>query len=497
MPSDGARLAKFGWGALLVSLAIAWIAWGDVMGLGLFGWDTFPLIEAGRFSNFEEFGGALSSELMEGRFPGGHYWRPLVHLSFGIDHALWGMNARGYHTTDWLILALNASLVIALAQLLVGRERVGWAWFAGLMVFLLHGVQFEVVPMPPRRADALCLMFTLLATWLAARKAGRLSIGASIAALCAVASKETGALAPVVMFAFAAAGTRGALKERAVSGVRGAWVAVALVGLFLAVRQQVVGGLGGGAKTALPDMQALVKAGGRYAELVLAPLPPEWMPDGDFALALGLAMLVVLGLGVARAKVERTPENEAAFEPRAALAAIGVWTLALLALTAGSGVYRAWYALPLAAPLALLVALAAANRRAPGGGGSFRVLGSIVVLGLLQGWASDTRPRWDELEASSDAARRFLERFDVVVTSLEPGSTAELPAEPPEESSRRHGEETKRTLVFREYSLAAYAELVHPGRKIRVEVARDEEFVAEPDEVLVILLPKPPDSIAR
>ena len=28
---------------------------------------------------------ALSSELMEGRFPGGHYWRPLVHLSFGID----------------------------------------------------------------------------------------------------------------------------------------------------------------------------------------------------------------------------------------------------------------------------------------------------------------------------------------------------------------------------------------------------------------------------
>ncbi len=51
--------------------------------------------------------------------------------------------------------------------------------------------------------------------------------------------------------------------------------------------------------------------------------------------------------------------------------------------------------------------------------------------------------------------------------------------------------------MFREYSLAAYAELVHPGRKIRVEVARDGEFVAAPDEVLVILLPKPPDSIAR
>jgi hypothetical protein len=36
---------------------------------------------------------------MDGRFPGGHYYRPLVHLSFARDFAMWGLNAFGYHLT--------------------------------------------------------------------------------------------------------------------------------------------------------------------------------------------------------------------------------------------------------------------------------------------------------------------------------------------------------------------------------------------------------------
>lgn len=491
--SEGAR-AKFGVGALLFALVVAWLAWGDALELGLFAWDTFPLIAAGRFSDWDSFVSTLSSELMGGRFPGGHYWRPLVHLSFGLDYALWGLDARGYHLTDFALLGLNGALVIALARALVGQGRTRWAYLAGL-VFLLHPVHFEVVPLPPRRADALALAFTLLALFLTLRRPGRLSVGAAFAALAAVASKETGALAPLLLFAFGAAAVAGDLKERAVAGLRAAWLALALVGLFLAGRALLLGGLGGGARATLPDGGELGGAAGRYAQLVLAPLPPGWVPEGMFATALAAALTVVLLLGVWRARPG--PEGGTGIDPRAAAAALGVWCLALIVLTAASGVYRAWYALPFAAPLALLVGLAIAVRGLPGGGGSLRVLGASVVLVLFQGWLSDGERRWDELRASSAAATRFLVHFDEVVESLVPGSTAELAAFPPEGSATRHGRDTARTLIFREYSLRAYAELEHPDKPLRIAVLRDVPERAGPDEVLVLLVPRPPEGGAR
>lgn len=494
MPSSTAARSRLGLGTLLASLALALFAWGTVFDLGLFGWDTYPLIDAGRFANWDEFARSLSSELMGGRFPGGHYWRPLVHLSFGLDYALWGLDPFGYHLTDFLLLVLGTALVIALARALLGEGRGGWAWFAGL-VFVLHPVHFEVLALPPRRADSLALCFTLLALVLALRRPGQRSVGVALASLLAVASKETGALAPALVFAFVALTATGSRGERALAGLKSAWLALALVGLFLAVRSQVVGGIGGGAKTALPDAAAMGTAGLRYAELVLAPLPPGWLPGGDFAASLGLAMFLVLAIGVWNARPSSVAE-QGAIAPRSTALAIGTWIVLLVVLTAGSGIYRAWYALPLAAPLALLVALAAASRRLAGGGGSIRVLGAIAVLALLQGWASDSDKRWKEHEASSLAADAFMVHFDEVVTSLQPGSVAELAAAPPEGSAQRHGEETRRPLLFREYSLEAYAALVHPGLRLRVAVRNEERAEAPaPDEILVLLLPKPPSGL--
>ncbi|MFM7298478.1 MAG: hypothetical protein ACKO4Q_14840 [Planctomycetota bacterium] len=494
MPSSTAARARLDLGTLLAALALALFAWGTVFDLGLFGWDTYPLIDAGRFANWDELAHSLSCELMDGRFPGGHYWRPLVHLSFGLDFGLWGLDPFGYHLTDFLLLVLGTALVVTLSRALLGEGRAGWAWFAGL-VFVLHPVHFEVLALPPRRADSMALCFTLLALVLALRRPGQRSVGVALASLAAVASKETGALAPGLVFAFVALTASGPRSERALAGLKSAWLALALVGLFLAVRSQVVGGIGGGAKAALPDAAAMGGAGMRYAELVLAPLPPGWMPGGDFGVALGLAMFVVLAIGIWRAQATSVAE-QSAIAPRSAALAIGTWMLALVVLTAGSGIYRAWYALPLAAPLALFVALAAASRRLPGGGGSVRVLGAILVLALLQGWTSDSDLRWREHEASSLAADGFIAHFDDVVTSLQPGSVAELAAGPPEGSASRHGEETRRPLVFREYSLEAYAAIVHPGLRLRVDVRNDEQAqTPAPDEILVLLLPKAPASV--
>ena len=41
--------------------------------------------------------------------------RPVTNLSFALDHALWGLDARGFHRTDVAILAGNALLMGFLA----------------------------------------------------------------------------------------------------------------------------------------------------------------------------------------------------------------------------------------------------------------------------------------------------------------------------------------------------------------------------------------------
>ena len=44
------------------------------------------------------------------------HWIPVTWLTFGVDHALWGMNAFGYHLTNILLHAANAALFYLLAR---------------------------------------------------------------------------------------------------------------------------------------------------------------------------------------------------------------------------------------------------------------------------------------------------------------------------------------------------------------------------------------------
>jgi hypothetical protein len=44
---------------------------------------------------------------------------PLSWLSYGLDHALWGLNPAGYHLTNVLLHAANAAVYCALAKRLL------------------------------------------------------------------------------------------------------------------------------------------------------------------------------------------------------------------------------------------------------------------------------------------------------------------------------------------------------------------------------------------
>ena len=487
MPSERVRLP---WRSGLALALVGLLFWHHVLGVGLYAWDTFPLIAAGRVRSWSELFGTFTEELMDGRFPGGHYYRPLVHLSFALDHALWGLDAFGYHLTDLALLVAGALAVAWLVSELLGAGRERWAFLAGL-VYLLHPIHLEVLPQPPRRADSMALVATLFALACAARARGWSRLPAALLALAAAASKETGMLAPLLIaglvFASDAAPTASARLRVA---LRTSWPALLLVGLFAAWRSYVLGGLGGNPRASVTfDVAALGKSILRYAELVLAPLPPEWLAHGALAFGLGLAAAAVLCVAL----VSREPSATDAPRQRTAwiLAFLLAWLACLLLLNTIAGRNRAWYALQMIAPLALLVGLAGA--RSAGASGAARLLpaAAVLLLFVLQGWGTSRAQRWSEIDASGRAVAELLERFEHVVATAPNGTWVELEAYPTGATATRHGEATRKPMILGDYSLRSYLELGAQRRAVRVEVRRPEEAAPPgPDELLVLLVPR-------
>lgn len=100
------------------------------------------------------------------------HWMPLTWMSYALDHALWGMNPRGYHLTNIVIHAINSVLVYGLALRLIAlargsagvaptREHVAAA-FAGLF-FAIHPLRVESVAWVTERRDVLSAMFLFAA----------------------------------------------------------------------------------------------------------------------------------------------------------------------------------------------------------------------------------------------------------------------------------------------------------------------------------------------
>jgi hypothetical protein len=137
----------------------------------------------------------------------GHY-TPLAWLSHGVDHALWGMNPRGYHLGNVALHAAGAAVLYVVARRLLAAgfaaapARAGAAVSLGAafaaLVFGVHPLRVESVAWVTERQDVLCGLFYLLAVWAYLRGAERggrilpgwwaLSVGAFLLALLAKAA---------------------------------------------------------------------------------------------------------------------------------------------------------------------------------------------------------------------------------------------------------------------------------------------------------------------
>ena len=149
----------------------------------------------------------------------GNIFRPVVNLSFAIDHALWGLNPVGFHLTNLLLHAVNVVLVFLLVIRMVrdvaARPRGRWeirpesARLVGLAVsalFAVHPMMTEAVGYVSGRSDVLMGTFFLLAVL--AMRAGMVSgrprwvVSAVGLFVLALACKEVAVMFPFVVLAY-------------------------------------------------------------------------------------------------------------------------------------------------------------------------------------------------------------------------------------------------------------------------------------------------------
>jgi len=129
-------------------------------------------------------------------------YRPLTHLSYAIDYALFGDDARGYHVTNAL---LYAAVVLLVRRLALAYRMSGGAALATALLFAAHPVHAEAVDAVAGRSELLSLLFSLCALLLFTR--GLRSPGGGGAALWASAAaqalaclaKESAAVLPGVL----------------------------------------------------------------------------------------------------------------------------------------------------------------------------------------------------------------------------------------------------------------------------------------------------------
>ena len=144
-------------------------------------------------------------------------FRPVVNVSYALDHAVWGHAAFGYHVTN---IILHATLVGLLCLFLRracadARGRLGgdiapcpmdhWIAFAGAVVFGTHPLMTEAVTYVSGRSELLCGVFfvgTLLIARAALERGGTLWLAAGVTAVLSVLSKEVGLVLPVVLLAY-------------------------------------------------------------------------------------------------------------------------------------------------------------------------------------------------------------------------------------------------------------------------------------------------------
>lgn len=129
-------------------------------------------------------------------------YRPVLSLTYFIDHLIWKKNPFGYHLTNILLHLSNTLFLFSLILFLIGNSNIA---FWGACLFAIHPVQAEAVANIGYRADLVSTFFFLLTVYYYAyfrQKGGNLISAGRIVILTGLAyfSKESAiVLLPVLL----------------------------------------------------------------------------------------------------------------------------------------------------------------------------------------------------------------------------------------------------------------------------------------------------------
>jgi len=241
---------------------IAFLAHSSTLDLWFVATDTLPLIEASRVTEPAGIVDLFTRPLMAGTdfVARALFYRPVASATYAIDYALWGLTPFGYHLTNLVLHAVATGLAVITITDVTDRPRVGY--LSGLL-FTVHPVTAEVVPVIARRQDVLLTVFVLGTVSLFVRwhrrwqhhRSGdrgwtlrpyRPLVAALFGYALALGSKETALVVPALVGIWALLqGTHDRTRERlqAALAAVGPFAAVTLG--YLVIRVVVLGGVGG------------------------------------------------------------------------------------------------------------------------------------------------------------------------------------------------------------------------------------------------------------
>jgi hypothetical protein len=484
------------WGAVLL-VALGLLAFGRILTYDFAAWDTFPLIAASRVGAGADLGDVLLDPLMGSYFPYGEYYRPTVHLSFAIDHALWGMRPLGYHLNDLLLHLVNVVLFLALVRRLLPGVRAAAA-VGGAMVLLLHPSVVAVVPVIPRRIDLLAAAFmigSLLCLSRPVRRPGSFALGLALG-LCALGSKESALALPVLHGAWVWLGSaeRG-FGRRLREAFRASWPLWAVAAGFFLLRWSVLGGLGGVASDASAPpwlLRVPIMLAGFLGNLFF-PLPNRT--------GFGAAGLLIPGSVLILAyAMSRVPAWRREPERRRVVPFSLVWLGLLLGLQLPLGATPLRLAYLALVPFAVLMAaalddlLGAISDRWTGKSGGQKELlwGAIPALLWLSFMAfsplvhSYANP-WRD---AGRTTRRALDLIDPHLASRANGGTISLTGLPSTVlyDPGRFRVAVPFTTILAPYSVRAWADLRHPGSEAEIAVPSRVNLQAPVDPESIALV---------
>ncbi|MEZ4218096.1 MAG: hypothetical protein R3E88_16540 [Myxococcota bacterium] len=223
--------------AVALALAVAvLVAWANALSAGFVYDDVGSIVE-----NPHVQWPSLSLDALWRAWWSSPTRRVVANASFGVDHLLFGLDARAFHATNIAIHATCAVLVYALLRRLVRGEGARVAAAVAAAVFAVHPIETQAVTYVVQRMASLATLFCVVSLLCHARAraaggwhAGWLA-GAVLAWLAAVGSKESAAAFPAVVWLYEWLFVRGADARgaRLMAGVVG--VAAAAMVAMIAV----------------------------------------------------------------------------------------------------------------------------------------------------------------------------------------------------------------------------------------------------------------------